>query len=213
MLTLHHLNDSRSQRILWLLEELGAPYELKTYQRDAKTRLAPPELEAVHPLGKSPVIVDGDVRIAESGAIVDYIVRRYGQGKDGKPAMMPARDSADFEAYNEWLHYAEGSAMLPLMLNLYVSRLKEAGAPLHPRIDSELANHLGYADRALQGRQFFVGDALTGADIQMSFVPEMAKAFGRLAPYANLAAWLDRMHARPAFQRSVAKGGAYRFAT
>jgi glutathione S-transferase len=208
MLTLHHLNDSRSQRILWLLEELGAPYELKTYQRDAKTRLAPPELEAIHPLGKSPVIVDGDVRIAESGAIVDYIIRRYGKG-----AMMPARDSAEFEAYNEWLHYAEGSAMLPLMLNLYVSRLKEAGAPLHPRIDSELANHLGYADRALQGRQYFVGDALTGADIQMSFVPEMAKAFGRLAPYANLAAWLDRMHARPAFQRSVAKGGAYRFAT
>ena len=207
MLTLHHLNDSRSQRILWLLEELGAPYELKTYQRDAKTRLAPPELEAIHPLGKSPVIVDGDVRIAESGAIVDYIIRRYGKG-----AMMPVRDSADFEAYNEWLHYAEGSAMLPLMLNLYVSRLKEAGAPLHPRIDSELANHLGYADRALEGRQFFVGDALTGADIQMSFVPEMAKAFGRLAPYANLAAWLDRMHARPAFQRSVAKGGAYRFA-
>lgn len=103
--------------------------------------------------------------------------------------------------------------MLPLMLNLYVSRLKEAGAPLHPRIDSELANHLDYVEAALQGRQFFVGDALTGADIQMSFVPEMAKAFGRLAPYANLAAWLDRMHARPAFQRSVAKGGAYRFAT
>ena len=154
------------------------------------------------------MIVDGDVRFAESGAIVDYIIRRYRKG-----AMMPARDSADFEAYNEWLHYAEGSAMLPLMLNLYVSRLKEAGAPLHPRIDSELANHLGYADRALQGRQFFVGDALTGADIQMSFVPEMAKAFGRLAPHANLAAWLDRMHTRPAFQRSVAKGGAYRFAT
>ncbi len=208
MLTLHHLNDSRSQRILWLLEELGVPYELKRYQRDAKTRLAPPELTAIHPLGKSPVIVDGDVKIAESGAIVDYIIRRYGKG-----AMMPARDSADFEAYCEWLHYAEGSAMLPLMLNLYVSRLKEAGAPLHPRIDSELANHLGYVEGALQGRQFFVGDALTGADIQMSFVPEMAKAFGRLAPYANLAAWLDRMHARPAFQRSVAKGGAYRFAT
>lgn len=208
MLTLHHLNDSRSQRILWLLEELGVPYELKRYQRDAKTRLAPPELTAIHPLGKSPVIVDGDVKIAESGAIVDYIIRRYGKG-----AMMPARDSADFEAYCEWLHYAEGSAMLPLMLNLYVSRLKEAGAPLHPRIDSELANHLDYVEAALQGRQFFVGDALTGADIQMSFVPEMAKAFGRLAPYANLAAWLDRMHARPAFQRSVAKGGAYRFAT
>ena len=208
MLTLHHLNDSRSQRIVWLLEELGAPYEMKKYQRDAQTRLAPPELAAVHPLGKSPVIVDGDVKIAESGAIVDYIIRRYGKG-----AMMPTRDSADFEAYNEWLHYSEGSAMLPLMLNLYVSRLKEAGAPLHPRIDSELANHLGYVEGALKGRQFFVGDALTGADIQMSFVGEMAKVFGKLASYPHLAAWLERMHARPAFKRSVEKGGAYRFAT
>ncbi len=125
MLTLHHLNDSRSQRILWLLEELGLPYEMKRYQRDAVTRLAPPELTTVHPLGKSPVVTDGDVRIAESGAIVDYIIRRYGQG-NGKPAMMPAVGSAEYEAYNEWLHYSEGSAMLPLMLNLYVSRLKEA---------------------------------------------------------------------------------------
>ena len=208
MLTLHHLNDSRSQRIVWLLEELGVPYEMKKYQRDAQTRLAPPELKAVHPLGKSPVIVDGDVKIAESGAVVDYIIRRYGKG-----AMMPARDSADFEAYNEWLHYSEGSAMLPLMLNLYVSRLKEAGAPLHPRIDSELANHLGYVEGGLQGKQFFVGDALTGADIQMSFVGEMAKAFGKLDAYPNLKAWLERMHARPAFKRSVEKGGAYRFAT
>ena len=113
MLTLHHLNDSRSQRILWLLEELGTPYEMKRYQRNATTRLAPPELEAVHPLGKSPVITDGDVKIAESGAIVDYIIRRYGNGQ-----LMPAPGSADYETYNEWLHYSEGSAMLPLMLNL-----------------------------------------------------------------------------------------------
>jgi glutathione S-transferase len=207
MLTVHHLNDSRSQRILWLLEELGTPYELVLYRRDAQTRLAPPELEKIHPLGKSPVIVDGDIRIAESGAIVDYIIRRYGKG-----AMMPAPGSADYEAYNEWLHYSEGSAMLPLMLNLYVSRLKEAGAPLHPRIDSEIKNHLGYTDRALQGREFFVGQALTGADILMSFVAEIAKVFDRLAPYPNLSAWLSRMHARPAFKRSVEKGGAYRFA-
>src|SRR6266404_2616449 len=207
MLTLHHLNDSRSQRILWLLEELGTPYEMKRYQRDTKTRLAPPELTAVHPLGKSPVITDGDVRIAESGAIVDYIVRTYGKG-----AMMPAPGGADYEAYNEWLHYAEGSAMLPLMLNLYVSRLKEAGAPLHPRIDSEIANHLGYADGALRGREFFVGKSLTGVDIQMSFVGEMATVFDKLRPYPNLAGWLSRMHARPAFKRSVEKGGAYRFA-
>ena len=207
MLTLHHLNDSRSQRILWLLEELGTPYELVRYQRNQQTRLAPPELARIHPLGKSPVIVDGDIRIAESGAIVDYIIRRYGKG-----AMMPAPGSAEYETYNEWLHYAEGSAMLPLMLNLYVSRLKEAGAPLHPRIDSELANHLGYTDRALQGRQFFVGQSLSGADIQMIFVAEMAKVFDRLAPYGNLSGWLSRMHARPAFQRSIEKGGAYRFA-
>ncbi len=207
MLTLHHLNDSRSQRILWLLEELGTPYELKCYQRDLATRLAPPELEAVHPLGKSPVIVDGGLTIAESGAIVDYLIRRYGSGR-----LMPAPGSADHEAYNEWLHYAEGSAMLPLMLNLYVSRLKEAGAPLHPRIDSETANHLGYVDRALEGRAFFVGDTLSGADIQMSFVAELAKVFDRLGPYPNLTAWLTRMQARPAFRRSVEKGGAYRFA-
>ena len=207
MLTLHHLNDSRSQRILWLLEELGAPYELKRYQRDAVTRLAPPELKAVHPLGKAPVIVDDEVVIAESAAIVDYLIRRYGKG-----AMRPAEGGAEFEAYQEWLHYAEGSAMLPLMMNLYVSRLKEAGAPLQPRIDSELARHLGYADAALKGRQFFVGDSLTGADIQMSFVAEVAASFKRLGPYPDLAAWIGRMHARPAFQRSIDKGGAYRHA-
>ena len=211
MLTLHHLNDSRSQRILWLLEELGASYEMKRYQRDATTRLAPPELAAVHPLGKSPVITDGGIKIAESGAIVDYLIRTYGRG-NGKPAMMPAIGTPDYEAYCEWLHYSEGSAMLPLMLNLYVSRLKEAGSPLHPRIESEIANHLGYVEGALNGREFFVGNALTGADIQMSFVGEMAKAFNKLAPYPNLGGWLARMHARPAFQRSIEKGGAYRLA-
>jgi glutathione S-transferase len=207
MLTLHHLNDSRSQRILWLLEELGVPYELKHYQRDAKTRLAPPELTAIHPLGKSPVLSDGGLKLAESGAIVDYLIRKYGNGK-----MMPQVGTPDYEAYNEWLHYAEGSAMLPLMLNLYVSRLKEAGAPLQPRIDSEIANHLGYVDGALKGREFFIGKTLTGADIQMSFVGEMADIFEKLGPFPNLAAWLKRMHERPAFKRSVEKGGAYRFA-
>jgi glutathione S-transferase len=207
MLTLHHLNDSRSQRILWLLEELGTPYQLVPYQRNATTRLAPPELATVHPLGKSPVIVDGEIRMAESGAVVDYLIRRYGNG-----ALMPTPGSAEHEGYNEWLHYSEGSAMLPLMLNLYVGRLKEAGAPLHPRIDSEIANHLGYVEGALEGREFLVGRSLTGADIQMSFVGEMAKIFDRLKPYPRLAAWLSRMHARPAFQRSIEQGGAYRFA-
>ena len=208
MLTVHHLGHSQSERVVWLCEELGIPYELKLYARDPVTRLAPPEMAAIHPLGNAPIITDGDLVLAESGAIVDYIIRRYGKGK-----MMPAPDSADYEAYNEWLHYSEGSAMLPLMLNLYVSRLKEAGAPLHPRIDSELANHLGYIDAALKGREFFVGRELSGADIQMSFVGEMAKVFDKLGPHPNLAAWLSRMHARPAFQRSVEKGGAYRFAT
>ena len=144
MLTLHHLNDSRSQRIFWLLEELGTPYEIKHYQRNAETRLAPPELTAVHPLGKSPVITDGGLTIAESGAIVDYLIRTYGKG-----ALMPAPGSADYEAYNEWLHYSEGSAILPLMLKYYVSRLGDAGAPLSPRIESEIANHQGYINQSL----------------------------------------------------------------
>ena len=205
MLTVHHLNDSRSQRILWLLEEIGLPYEIKRYQRDAQTRLAPPELKAVHLLGKSPVITDGDITIAESGAIVDYVIRTHGNG-----ALQPKPGLAH-EVYNEWLHYAEGSAMLPLMLNLYVGRLGEAGAPLHPRINDELANHLGYIDASLKGRDFLCGDTLTGADIQMSFVGEMAKAFKKLEPYPNLAAWVARFQARPAYRHSIEKGGAYRY--
>ncbi len=204
MITVHHLNDSRSQRILWLLEELDLPYEIKNYQRDAQTRLAPPELKAAHPLGKSPVITDGDITIAESGAIVDYIIRTHGNGR-----LQPA-PGRDHEAYNEWLHYAEGSAMLPLMLNLYVSRLGDAGAPLHPRINDELANHLGYVDAALQGKDYLCGD-LTGADIQMSFVGEMAKVFKKLDAFPNLAGWVARFQVRPAYRRSIDKGGAYRY--
>jgi glutathione S-transferase len=207
MLTIHHLNDSRSQRILWLLEELGTPYEIKFYQRDATTRLAPPELKAVHPLGKSPVITDNGRTIAESGAIVDYIIRRYGKG-----ALMPTVNSPDYESYLEWLHYAEGSAMLPLLLHLYVMRLGDAGAPLHERIEGELANHLGYVNQSLNGRDYFVAGQLTGADIQMSFVGELANIFGKIDAYPNLKSWLARMHARPAFRRGIERGGAYRFA-
>ncbi len=204
MLTVHHLNESRSQRVLWLLEELGTPYEIKTYQRDAQTRLAPPELKAVHPLGKSPVITDGGQTIIETGAIIDYILRRHGGGR-----LVPAANTPDYDSYVEWLNYGEGSAMLPLMLGMYVGRLKEAGAPLHPRIESESANHLGYVDGALAGRQFFVGDGLTGADIQMSFVAEVARAQKKLASYPDFNAWLDRMHARPAWKAALEKGGAY----
>ncbi len=195
MIVVHHLNNSRSQRILWLLEELGTPYEIKKYQRDATTNLAPPELKAVHPLGKSPVVEDGPLKLHESGAIVDYLIRRYGEGR-----LAPSAGTAEHEHYLEWLHYAEGSAMLPLMLQLYVMRLGEAGAPLKDRIDSENDNHLGFIERSLDGRPFIMGEAFTGADVQLSFVGEIARAFGRGATHPNILAWVERLHARPAFQ-------------
>ncbi len=207
MIIVHHLNDSRSQRILWLLEELGLPYEIKNYQRNTETRLAPPELKAVHPLGKSPVITDDGRTIIESGAIIDYIIRRHGGGRLQPDPATPAYDD-----YAQWLHYAEGSAMLPLMLHLYVSRLGEAGTPLHARIESETANHLGYIDGALRGRQYLVGDELTGADIQMSFVGELAGVFGKRAGYPALEGWIARLHARPAYQTALKRGGPYSFA-
>lgn len=206
MIVVHHLNDSRSERILWLLEELGAPYEIKRYERDATTRLAPPELIEVHPLGKSPVITDGPRVVHESGAIIDYLIRRHGGGR-----LAPSLGSDAYETYNQWLHYAEGSAMLPLMLFMYVGRLGEAGAPLHPRIESEIANHMGYVEGALEGRQWLLGD-FSAADVQMSFVGEVLGAFGRLGQYPNIEAWVARFQARPAYQAALAKGGAYSFA-
>ena len=207
MLVVHHLNDSRSQRILWLLEELGVPYEIKPYQRDSQTRLAPLELKQVHPLGKSPVISDGGKTVIESGAIIDYVIRRYGKGR-----MQPAPETASYDEYVQWMHYAEGSAMLPLMLNLYAARLGDAAAALMPRIEGEIANHLAYIDGALKGRQFLVGDTLSGADIQMSFVGEVAGAFGKRAQYPNLDAWTKRLHERPAYKKAIEKGGAYNLA-
>ena len=204
MLVVHHLNESRSQRILWLLEELNVPYEIKYYQRDAITRLAPPELKAVHPLGKSPVVTEGDLTIFESGAIISYIIRRHGGGK-----LAPDLASPDYDRYVSWLHYAEGSAMLPLMLNMYVMRLGEGGAPLQPRIESEIDTHIGYVNGALEGREYLVGDSLTGADINASFVAEVTKAFGKLPDYPNLKAWIERLHARPAWKKALEKGGPY----
>jgi glutathione S-transferase len=205
MIVVHHLNESRSQRVLWLLEELGVPYDIRFYQRDARTRLAPPELRAAHPLGKSPVLEDDGRTLIESGAIVDYLIRRYGGGR-----LRPAEDSPEFEAYQQWLHYAEGSAMLPLLLKLYVSRLGEAGAPLKPRIDSEIANHLGFVDRSLQGREWLVGDGLSGADVQMSFVGEAAR--GLRADYPAIDAWVRRFQQRPAYRRALERGGPYSMA-
>lgn len=207
MITVHHLNDSRSQRILWLLEELGLPYEVRRYQRDPRTRLAPPELAVVSPLGKSPAVTDGTHTLIESGAIIETLIRRHGAGR-----LQPAPDSPEYDAYVQWLHYAEGSAILPLILRFYVARLGDAGAPLSPRIDSETANHLGYLDRALQDRRYLVTDTLTGADVQMSFIGEFAGALRQLAPYPAIQAWLAHLHARPAYQAALERGGPYSMA-
>ncbi len=204
MIQVHHLNNSRSQRVLWLLEELELPYEIVKYQRDSQTNLAPPELEAIHPLGKSPVIRDGDRVVIESGAILDYLVRRHGRGR-----LAPPPSSPEYDLYQQWLHYAEGSAMLPLMLKLYLSRLGEAGAPLAPRVNGEIQRHLGFLDSQLAGRDFFVGDALTAADVQLSFPIQVTRALYGLEKFSNLAAFLARVTARPAYQRALERGGAY----
>jgi glutathione S-transferase len=206
MLKVHHLNNSRSQRIVWLMEELGTPYEIVPYQRDATTNLAPPELMKVHPLGKSPVITDGAITIAESGAIVEYAVAKYGNGR-----FRPDPASDAHIAYIEWLHYSEGSAMLPLMMNLYVMRLGEAGAPLHERINSEIDNNLKYIAGALGSKPYLLGE-FTGADLQLSFVVEAARAMGKMAAYPTLLAYVQRLHDRPAFKRSIEKGGSYNLA-
>lgn len=207
MIIVHHLNNSRSQRILWLLEELGLPYEIKRYDRDPTTNLAPPELKAITPLGKSPVIQDGPHTLLESGAIIDYLIRRHGDGR-----LQPDPATATYDEYVQWLHFAEGSAMLPLMLNLYVGRLGNAGAPLHPRIESEVANYLGYLDSSLGLSPWLVGAEFSGADIQMSFIGEIAKAQGKLGAYPNLAAWVERFQARPAYKKAIEQGGEYSFA-
>jgi glutathione S-transferase len=202
MINVHHLNNSRSQRILWLLEELETPYEIVKYQRMEGLPLAPPELKNVHPLGKSPVITDGGKTIAESGAIVEYIIDRYGGGR-----MKPAAGSDDYWKCVEWMHYAEGSAMFPLLLALYSGFLGDAASFLQPRIDSEIANHLGYIDKGLEAREFFVGNGLTGADFQMLFILQAAGS--RLAPYPAAVAYRDRMQARPAWKRALERGGPY----
>lgn len=208
MIKVHHLNNSRSQRILWLLEELGVPYEIVPYQRDAVTNLAPPELKDIHPLGKSPVISDGDLVVAESGAIIEYLVRKYGQGR-----LMPAESSPDFVRYLQWMHFAEGSAMLPLLLALYVGRLGDAGAPLHPRIFGEIANHLSYMNGAIEKGGYLLGRDFSAADIQNSFVLEAAKLRGFLKDYPNLLDLLARLQARPAYRRALERGGPYAFAS
>ncbi len=205
MIILHHLEESRSQRVLWLLEELGLPYEVKRYARDPKTRLAPPELKAIHPLGKSPVLAVNGRVLAESGAIVEYLAETEGNGALAAPPGHSNRGD-----YLYWLHFAEGSAMLPILMMLYVSRLGEAGAPLHPRIYSEIDNHLGHANAALGARDYFVDDTFTAADVQMSFVLDAANVGGRLAQYPNLARARALNQSRPAYLRALERGGPYK---
>jgi glutathione S-transferase len=206
MIIVHHLNESRSQRILWLLEELGVPYEVKAYERNAQTRLAPPALKAIHPLGKSPVVeIDGKV-LGESGAIVEYLAEREAGGKLAVAPSDPAR--AD---YLYWLHFAEGSAMLPLLLKLYVGMLGEAGNTLmQMRIEPEIDNHLAHANASLGASDYFVANRFTAADIEMSFVLDAASVRGGLERYPNLVRARKAQQQRPAYQRALERGGPYK---
>lgn len=206
-LKIHHLNHSRSQRILWLLEELGVDYEIVFYQRDAITNLAPPSLLAIHPLGKSPVIEDDGHIVYESGAIVEYLIERHGGAH-----FVPQRGTDDHIRYLEWLHFAEGSAMLPILLNLYTGRLGDAAAPLHPRIHQQLESHFQYMEDRLHPSGWFVGESLTGADFMLSFPAEAAVKSGRAADKPKLTAFVEKIHARPAWIAALAKGGPYAFA-
>ena len=204
----HHLNNSRSQRVLWLLEELGIPYEIVHYQRDAKTMLAPPELKRVHPLGKSPVITDDGETIAETGAIVDYLVTRYGDGR-----LAPPRDTPAGRRFTYWLHYAEGSAMPPLLLTLVLGKLGILGWPARKFVGAQVNLHLDYLEGELAKHEWFVGDEFSAADVMMSFPLEAAAMRGGLdASRPKLFAFLKRIHARPAYQRALEKGGPYDFA-
>ncbi|MDO8419940.1 MAG: glutathione S-transferase [Rubrivivax sp.] len=219
MITLHHLENSRSQRVLWLLEELGVPYEVQRYERDRKTMLAPPELAAVHPLGKSPVITDGDVTVAESGAIVEYLLDTYGKGRLRPPADTPER-----RQFTYWLHFAEGSAMPPLLLKLVFDKVRTAPVPFFIKpvvkaiadkvtksfIAPNIKRQLDFMEAELATRPWFAGAKFTAADIQMSFPLEAAAAragLGKSRP--RLMDWLSRIHARPAYKRALEVGGPY----
>lgn len=222
MITVHHLNDSRSQRILWLLEELGVPYDLKKYQRDPDTLLAPPELRKIHPLGKSPVVTDDDLTLAESGAIIEYLVERYGGG-----GLIPPVGTAERRRYRYWLHFAEGSAMPPLLLKLVCDRVAASPMPFFVKpvargisrkvlaafVNPNIARQLDFMESELSQREWFAGPEFTAADIQMSFPLEAAAARAGLdAGRPRLMRFLERIHARPAYRQALARGGPYRFA-
>jgi glutathione S-transferase len=222
MIVVHHLNNSRSQRVLWLLEELGLDYEIARYERDPATMLAPESLRKVHPLGKSPVVTDGALTIAESGAIVEYLVDRYGEGR-----LAPARGSAERLRYTYWLHYAEGSAMPPLLLKLVFDRIESGPMPFLVRpvaraiagrvkstfVMPQIERHLDYLEAELARSKWFAGGKLSAADVQMSFPLEAAAARAGLdARRPNLMGFLERIHARPAYRRALERGGEYALA-
>ncbi|AKC85418.1 glutathione S-transferase family protein [Pseudoxanthomonas suwonensis] len=226
MITVHHLENSRSQRVLWLLEELALPYQLVRYSRDPKTLLAPPALRAVHPLGKSPVLVDDGHTLAESGAILDYLVERYDLAHTLSPTPLPV-DSPERLQYRYWMHYAEGSAMPPLLLSLVLARIGAAPMPFFARpvarrivegamagfVGPQLRLHLDWMEGALaRSGGWFGGERFTAADIQMSFPVEAAAVRGGLERYPQLADFLQRIHERPAYQRALAQGGPFALA-
>jgi len=219
MIVVHHLNNSRSQRVLWLLEELGVPYEVKRYQRDAKTMLAPPELRAVHPLGKSPVIEDAGQTLAESGAIVEYLAERYGEGR-----LVPAAGTPERQRYRYWMHFAEGTAQPPLLLKLLFDRMDKGPMPFFVRpvaraiaqrakssyVQPNIDRNLDFMEGELGQREWFAGAAFSAADIQMSFPLEAARVRGGLdEKRPRLMSFLERIHARPAYRRAIDKGGPY----
>jgi glutathione S-transferase len=220
MIVVHHLNNSRSQRVLWLLEELGAPYEVKRYERDAKTMLAPPELKKIHPLGKSPVITDGDTVIAETGAIIEYVTEVYGQGK-----LVPASGTPERLRHTYWLHYAEGSAMTPLLLKLVFTALpNRAPGLMKPLVrsiaakaqagfvDPQLTTHIDYWEAELAKSPWFAGPEFTAADIAMSFPLEAGADRAGASTRPHIKAFLEKIHARPAYQRALERGGPYAYA-
>ena len=207
MIIVHHLQNSRSQRILWLLEELELPYDVRRYERDPKTMLAPPELRRVHPLGKAPMIEDEGRVVAETGAIVEYLVEKAG-GRLGPP---PKRD--DVLRYRHFLHYAEGSMMPPLLALLVVGRLGVLGRPARAPIQRMLDTHLDWLETELADRAWFAGDDFTATDIMMSFPLEASRSRGGLdESRPNLMDWLERIHARPAYGEALARGGDYAYA-
>lgn len=207
MIIVHHLNNSRSQRIPWLLEELGAPYRIEKYQRDAKTNLAPPELRRVHPLGKSPVIEDGNLVLAESGAIIEYLLERYGGGR-----LAPPRGTQEYVRYLHWMHFAEGTLMLHLVARLYLTRVGEAAKAMQARVEGMIGDELDLVEAELAKGGHMAGPAFSAADIQMVFPLEFAAFAGLVgARHAKLSEYLSRMQARPAYRRAIEKGGPYAF--